>query len=250
VNIEQYLKRIEYRGNVKTDLNCLMQLHKSHVMAIPFEALDAQLGRKINLDIPSVFEKVIVQKRGGYCYELNHLFHTLLTTIGFENHLISARVYDDGKYGPAFDHMAIVVNLDGEWLVDVGYGDLFIEPIRLQHNLEQEDHFKFYKIQRLNTHEAILHESLKKNIDYRIRYLLDTRKRQIADFEEQNRFKQSSPDSHFVKNRICTIATKTGRKTILNETFKVKQNENLMSRVIENEKDLHQILAQEFDIRL
>ncbi len=218
-------------------------------MAIPFEALDAQLGRTINLDIPSIIEKVILNRRGGYCYELNHLFHTLLTIIGFDSHLIAAQVFDDGKFGPAFDHMAIVVNLEGEWLADVGYGDLFIEPFKIQETLIQEDYFKFYKISKTKSEDYILYESLKNELDFKPSYQFNTKKRSIADFEEQNVFKYSSSESHFVKNRICTLATETGRKTIRNGTFKVRDGEKTTSREIENDKDLNQILAQEFGIR-
>ena len=250
MNLDPYIERIGYHGPLQADINCLKQLHKHHLMSIPFEALDPYLGRAFDLRLESIYEKVVVRERGGYCYELNHLFHELLTQIGFDNHLISAQVFDDNKYGPPHDHMAILINLEEPWLVDVAFGDLFIEPIHIRPNIQQEDYFKFYKVERISDSELILNESLKTKIDYQVSYKFSTTPRKIADFEEQNKFKQSSPDSHFVKNRICTMATNSGRKTIRNSTFKVRTGAESVQKEISGDEELDTLLKTVFGIHL
>lgn len=217
-------------------------------MSIPFEALDVQWGRKIDLSLSAIFNKVVLHKRGGYCYELNHLFHALLNEIGFTNHLISARVFDDEQFGPAHDHMAIVVQLDEPWLVDVGYGDLFLKPIKIQPGIQQEDSFKFYKIEETNDHQFVLTESLKTTIEYKPSYSFSTKACQISDFEEQNMFKYSSAASHFKKNLLCTIATKDGRKTIRNNIYKNRIGDTVERKEINGKEELNQLLASEFGI--
>ena len=78
-------------------------------------------------------DKIVVRGRGGYCYELNGLFHDLLTALGFTVQMLSARVRrEDGGFGPEFDHMLLKVMLDEPWLADVGFGESFVSPLLLQ----------------------------------------------------------------------------------------------------------------------
>ncbi len=84
----------------------------------------------IHLDIPLLYDKIVMRRRGGFCYELNGLFCELLTAMGFQVQMLSARVRrDDGGFGPEFDHMLLKVELEEPWLVDVGFGDSFVDPI-------------------------------------------------------------------------------------------------------------------------
>lgn len=219
-------------------------------MSIPFEALDIHLGSRIDLDLSNIFQKVIDKRRGGYCYELNYLFNSLLSEIGYESHLISAKIYDDNKFGPEFDHLAIIVNLNGLWLLDVGFGDLFIHPLRLDVETEQEDTFKVYKIVESTKSDYLLTESLRGKSEFIVKYKFNLTPRIITDFEDQNNYKQDSKHSHFVKNRICTIATKTGRKTILNNTFKVRNGNTFVETEISNKEEFNTILENEFNIKI
>ncbi|MEQ9279363.1 MAG: arylamine N-acetyltransferase [Balneola sp.] len=209
-----------------------------------------QAGKKIELVLGQLFDKIITNQRGGYCYELNYLFHSLLNQVGFDNHLISARIFDDGKYGPEHDHMSIIVNLNDLWLVDVGFGDLFIEPIKIKADVQQEDQFKFYKIVEINADEYILYESLKINTDFKVKYKFNSRPKAITDFDEQNMFKQTSKESYFVRNRICTIPTQNGRKTIFNNTYKVRNKGKVDLTEIKGNEELSKLLESQFNITM
>ena len=248
MEISKYIERIGFKGVPNVSIHCLKSLHKCHIMSIPFEALDVQLEKSITLNLREIYHKVVEGNRGGYCYELNYLFNWLLNKLGFKSHIIAAQIFNDGRFGPKFDHMAICVILDQIWLVDVGYGDLFIQPIRLSHDVEQEDLFKFYKIRKLKNNEYLLQESLDKGQPYLNRYKFELSPKRIEEFQEQNIFKQRSVDSYFVKNLVCTIATDTGRKTVLNNTFKCKTKKLTTERVIKNHKELNEILKNEFSI--
>lgn len=219
-------------------------------MSIPFEALNVQLKREIKLELIEIFNKVIIEKRGGYCYELNYLFYSLLNKTGFNSSMVSARIFDNRSYGPEFDHMSIVVRLNEPWLVDVGYGDLFIEPIKIQSKALQEDYFKNYKIEQLTKNKYLLLESLKNKLDFKEKYLFEDKPRKIEDFFDQNIFKQTSPESYFVKNTICTIPTQTGRKTIFNKIYKLRTTNHVEKKEIKKEEELNQLLLNEFNILL
>lgn len=219
-------------------------------MSVPFEAIDIQLNRKLKLDLTSLYNKVVLNRRGGFCYELNYLFHSLLLEIGFDSKMVSSRIYNKGSYGPEFDHMSIIIKLDEYYLVDVGYGDLFIEPLKLYSVNVQEDHFKLYKLEQLSDKEFLLLESLKDRNTFKKKYTFSLEPRTIDDFYSQCEYKQSSLDSHFVKNFICTIPTKMGRKTILNNDFKMRRKDKVIEKVIANKNDLNNILKEEFNISI
>ena len=130
MDLEAYLRRIEYDGPREPSAFTLRGLHRQHLFTVPFENLDIPLKIPIRLDPGLLYDKIVVRRRGGFCYELNGLFCELLTAMGFQVCMLSARVRrDHGGFGPEFDHMLLRVQLDEPWLVDVGFGDSFVDPI-------------------------------------------------------------------------------------------------------------------------
>lgn len=133
-----YLHRIKFQGNTTVQASTLAALQLAHMQTIPFENLSIHYGQPIVLDIELLFHKVVNQLRGGFCYELNGLFAVLLEKLGFLVSRLSARVASsNGSYGPEFDHMLLLVHLEEDYLVDVGFGDSFLEPLRLHEQATQ-----------------------------------------------------------------------------------------------------------------
>lgn len=149
MNVQAYLERINYHGNLKPDFATLSALHQAHLFTVPFENLDIHLKRPIKLDEASLFDKIVNRRRGGFCYELNGLFAVLLCEVGYQVTLLSAGVSNDiGGFGPDFDHLTLMVTLDnGHWLADVGFGGSFHFPLPLDENMSSAD--PFYRV----THE-------------------------------------------------------------------------------------------------
>ena len=96
----RYLRRIGVTEPVKVTLEGLTALQQAHLRAVPFESLDIARGIPVGLDRRANFEKVVDRARGVYCYELNGLFSDLLSSLGFEVRLLSARVAMTGGFGP------------------------------------------------------------------------------------------------------------------------------------------------------
>src|SRR6516164_4638735 len=133
LEISAYLDRIKYSGSSDPTAETLRALHRAHLFSVPFENLDISLGRKIVIDEAAILNKVVYLRRGGFCYELNCAFAQLLRALNYEVTLLSARVArPNGAEGPEYDHLTLRVDLDEPWLVDVGFGDSFLEPLRLQ----------------------------------------------------------------------------------------------------------------------
>ena len=248
MNTKEYLRRIKFFERTKVDLNTLTQIHQNHIFHIPFENLDIQNGIKIHLDEQKLFSKIVEYKRGGFCYELNYLFLTLLTSLGFDAKMISARIFDNNKLGPEFDHMAIIVNLENEhWLADVGFGDLFIKPLRIDHGIEQQDGANIFKFDFLNDESYLLSKS-ENGTDFEKKYVFDASEKRFEQFLPQCELKQQSPDSYFVQNKLCTIAQKNGRKTIFNSKYIEKKYGKKTELLIQSKGQENNILAKEFKI--
>jgi N-hydroxyarylamine O-acetyltransferase len=141
-----YLKRIRCTDQLhlltlEPSLPRLCSLHEAHLLAVPFETLSIHYAQPITLDVAALYDKIVRRRRGGFCYELNGLFAWLLRQLGFTVTLLSARVAQaDGGFTPDFDHMALLVHhLDGaDWLTEVGFGDGFRQPLRMQPAVAQD----------------------------------------------------------------------------------------------------------------
>jgi N-hydroxyarylamine O-acetyltransferase len=249
MDIKTYLARIKYTDPCNLTSEVLARLHKQHVYHIPFENLDIYYKKKFTLSIESVYQKVITNLRGGFCYELNLLFNGLLKELGFSSEIIAARIFNDaGILGPLFDHMAIYVKTEKEFLVDVGYGDLFITPLEIKDGV-QYDGRNYFQISKWNAEEYLLLMSTD-GVNYQKRYTFSLNKAQAEDFHASCLDKQTNPNSYFVKNVICTKPKKGGRITIFNNQL-VDKNETLNIKTpIESEADLITILKDEFGIVL
>jgi N-hydroxyarylamine O-acetyltransferase len=105
-NVSAYLRRLGFQGPTSPDVETLRAIHRRHLESIPFENLDIHLGRPLRLEQGALFEKIVRRRRGGICYELNGLFASRLTAIGFRVDLLSARIaHSAGEPGPEFDHL-------------------------------------------------------------------------------------------------------------------------------------------------
>lgn len=251
MKIHQYLARIAYPDEqMEASIESLKLLHSAHVLSIPFECLDIHLDTPISLNLEDLFEKVIIKERGGFCYELNFLFYNLLLELGYDCKIIAARIIkDNGTVGPEFDHMAVIVSFEDDWLVDVGYGDLFIEPIKISDGHTKKDWFRSYRIDQLEETRFMLSES-SNGLEFKPRYEFSPKSRVVEEFYDQCFFKQSSKDSHFVKNKICTKPTLKGRATLLNDRLIIKRNQERAEYSVDSESAYRQILQDTFGIKL
>jgi len=125
-DVDAYLRRIRFAGDVAPSLSTLAALLRAHARWIPFENLDVLLRRPIRLDVPSVAQKLVHSRRGGYCFEHATLFAAVLEALGFAPVRHAARVV---LFTPRRDaprtHMFVSVPLaEGTFVVDPGFGSL------------------------------------------------------------------------------------------------------------------------------
>ena len=249
MNVDSYLRRIEYDGSTQPSSATLRGLHRQHLFTVPFENLDIPLGTPITLGIPLLYEKIVTRHRGGFCYELNGLFGELLTALGFRVEMLSARVRrEDGGFGPEFDHMLLKVELDEPWLVDVGFGDSFVDPIVFRAGGADQVNGHRYVVLQVDDEWQLLREDQRGQVPL---YSFRDVPHRLDHYREMCNFHQSSPESHFTRSWICSRATPDGRVTLANMRLIVTngsvREETQLSSEEELRRCLHDLLGVELD---
>ncbi|CAN5473176.1 arylamine N-acetyltransferase [soil metagenome] len=250
MDIEAYLERIKYRGSLAPVAETLRGLQAAHLLTVPFENLSIHAKQPIILEDVALFTKIVGDVRGGFCYELNGLFAALLRALGFRVEMLSAGVANaEGGFGPDFDHMTLMVTLDERWLADVGFGDSFVEPLLLDERGEQRQGGRAYKIVPDDDRLILMrHEN---EGEWKAQYRFTLKPYEYADYAEMCRYHQTSPQSHFTQNRICSRATVEGRVTLSEMRFiTTSKDSERQERILTSQKEYEAMLREYFDIVL
>jgi N-hydroxyarylamine O-acetyltransferase len=248
MDIEAYLRRIQYDGPRDPSPATLRCLHRQHLFTVPFENLDIALGNPIHLAPDLLYDKIVLRRRGGYCYELNGLFHDLLQSLGFAVCLLSAQVRrEDGGFGPDFDHMLLKVTLDGPWLADVGFGESFVDPLPLRPGARQTENGKLFGVANQNGYWELFKQDNEGRVPL---YRFTDVPRRRSDFESMNRYQQASPESGFTRRRICTMPTPDGRITLSGMRLVASKAGARQEKILSGENALRECLKKQFAIEL
>jgi N-hydroxyarylamine O-acetyltransferase len=247
VNTNSYLKRIDYTGSLEPSAATLRDLQVTHLQTVPFENLSIHSNEPVVLEDDALFSKIVERRRGGFCYELNGLFAALLRTLGFDVAMLAAGVANaQGGFGPKFDHMALMVSLDQRWLVDVGFGDSFTEPLLLD---EREVQTQGTDAFRIVAEDADLVLMRRKDGEAWIpQYRFDLQPHNYFDYQDMCNYHQTSPDSHFTKARLCSRATANGRITLSDMRFITTSGDLRDERTLTNQEEFNTLLRDQFGI--
>ncbi len=247
--ISRYLTRIGIAELPEVSPFGLEDLHRNHMMNVPFEDLDIHTGVPLALSLNHLYNKIVLNHRGGFCYELNYLFGKLLEKLGFEVDYLAAQVYgEDNTYGSYYDHLTLRVN--HSWLCDVGFGGgSFICPLHLHHQSIQQDPGGRYRVD-INSRICRVTRNQGESDNWTPLYQFDQTPRSIEEFKAECEKKQTEPDSHFVKHKICTMATTDGRKTLRNDEFSIRSGPDKETLKIKNAAHEAEILENHFGVVL
>jgi len=248
MDIRAYLQRLNYTGAIAPNAETLRLLQLAHLRAVPFENLSIHSGEPVVLDDRALFEKIVSRRRGGFCYELNGLFAALLRGLGFEVEMLSAQVANaEGIFGPDFDHMTLMVTRADRWLVDVGFGDSFLEPLRLDEEITQGHGNHTYRIEREGEFLVLMKQTNEN--EWKSQYRFTLKPYQYSDFAEMCRYHQTSSQSHFTRARICSRATTDGRITLSGLRLITSTDDGLrQERILTNDEEYATILRDHFGI--
>lgn len=233
----QYLKRLNATEKQPTFEN-LSELQLLHLQNVPFENLDVIRNVPIYLNLQTIYEKVVERRRGGFCYELNGLFHSLLVALDYDVQLISATVLKpNGEWAKADTHATLLVYLDQPYLVDVGFGaatpripvplnGTVTTPINESYKIEQQSKNTFDLIRQTEQQTRIL-------------YRFKTETKELIDFHEGCVFNQVSKESTFTHADIISLATEHGRITLQDHTLTKVDNGFTEKTILSAEEKEH-----------
>lgn len=248
MQLPQYFARIAYRGVARPDLLTLRRLQRAHVLSIPFENLDVQLGRALTTDPGEAYEKIVLRRRGGWCYEQNGLFGWALSTIGFDVTRVAAAVMraERGATSEA-NHLALLVRMPGSadtWLADVGFGGSLLEPIRLEKTEHRHAPFRLGLRKLDDGHWQFWEDAGDGEFCY------DFRAGPASEDALAGRcaLLQSDPESSFVLNLVAQIRTPEAHTTLRGRVLSRRDSTGQTTTTLGSPDQLLQVLACTFGL--
>lgn len=217
VGVESYLARIGCSA-APPSIEALNALHFAHIHAVVFENLDIHLGRSIEIDVPKTFDKIVTHGRGGFCYELNTLFASLLYSLGYDVTVHAARVVTSGSRWIPFGHLCLNVECEGRWLVDVGFGNSIQRPLLIGKEGVQSDEGGDHTLEKVEEGWFLSSRILADSFDPEYRF--DLTPRHLDEFRERCHWTQTDHTSGFTRNIMATRPTPEGRRTVLGFTLR------------------------------
>lgn len=218
-HIDKFLSRLGISSDIKLSEDGLEALHRAQVHTIPFENFDILLGRPISLSWEPLFQKLVLSRRGGYCFELNLLFLEMTKLLGFQLRPLMARVHITGKI-TGREHLISLIRIkDRDWIADVGFGVHGLRvpmPFELgriavqggcRYRLIESDPFGIMlQVEDRNEWQNLY--------SFDLGYVCD------ADIEQGNYFTQTHPDHFLTYSRIATRPTEDGRVSLMDFTLR------------------------------
>lgn len=246
MDLSAYLKRIEWQGEVRPDLETLRGIHLHHATRIAFENLDIQLGLPISLDLAALEDKMVRRRRGGYCFEQNHLFLAVLREIGFSVMPCEARVRMGMKIVTSRTHMLLIVSLpQGQFVCDVGFGgEGLLFPIRL----DGEPHEQFLWTYRVVEEGRLRVVQSQHKDGWFDLYAFDPAGCAPIDFEVANWYTSTHPKSRFVQTLTAQLPLPDARHILRNRTYLIDRGSREETREVQNPVELLELLERVFGL--
>ncbi|MGI9665713.1 MAG: arylamine N-acetyltransferase family protein [Acidimicrobiia bacterium] len=244
--LDAYLERIGLSQRPEVSRSGLEELQRAHLTAVPFENLDVFARRGVRTDLAWSVPKVVERGRGGWCFEINGAFGSLLEALGFSTTTRAAVVLLESPESEP-SHLVNQVDLDRPYLVDVGFGDSFITPLRLDTEQPQQSGDRWF---RLVENEG--RTTLEEQIDgvFSPRYRLETHPWSLADFDQASHRLQTEDGLHWTANRFATRLLDGGpdRVTLLEDRVKFYRNGEWQEQRVEPQ-EWDRVLDEWFGLR-
>lgn len=246
MKLADYLARIDYQGKPTATLECLSAIHRQHLLHIPYENLDVQLGRPLDLDMERIFDKIVYQRRGGWCYEMNGLLGWALGEIGFDVMRLAGGVMrSQGGDAMLGNHLVLAVELEQPYIADVGLGNGLVEPTPLEvGGITQE--FRECRLEKVEDDYWRFHNfqgALPLNFDFRYEAADESLlARSCAQL-------QSDPESKFMQNLLCMRLHPEGARFLVGRMLFTFSGLESTKRLLDSAEEFDQTLAEVFNLQ-
>lgn len=268
MDLENYFARIGLSAAPTLDPDGLAQLQLAHRRAIGFENLAIPLGEGVRIDSASVFEKLVVQGRGGYCFEQNRLFSDVLSALGLANRPLLARVLLGLPEGvvPPRTHTLLLVNLGGDaWIADAGFGGSYVPPLPLEDGAQvQTPDGAWHRLLRSGERGSLGGEWRLERAgpagatdgrsaphgDWQPQYVFDLAQVAGDDLEMANHWTSTRPGTRFTTLCVASVVLDGGFAALSDRQLTIHSQGVSETRAIEDARDYAQNLRELFRIAL
>lgn len=246
---ERYLDRIRYKDAVKVTEGHLKDLHRAQLFSIPFENFDILLGRGISLKPESIFHKLVLNPRGGYCFELNGLFLLALHHFGFEARPLLGRVHLRGT-PTGRSHQVSLVTINGRnWLADVGFGGKHLPvPMPVEVGRPVSEDGETFRLIESDLFGMML--QTENNDGWQNLYSFDFCHVCQADITYGNHFTSTHPESFFTYSRIAALPSADGHTSLLDTNLTIHEKGVEIKEELEEGLPYMNVLRRYFGIDL
>ncbi|WAU83977.1 arylamine N-acetyltransferase [Streptomyces sp. Qhu-G9] len=242
--VTAYLDRISAQRPEKAELEPLRTLQMRHLLSVPFENLGYHLGEEIHMD-ERVVDKIVRERRGGGCYEVNPALSFLLESLGYDVSVMPGRVWIKGELTAPLCHLALKVRVEGHsWLVDVGFGRNSRYPLSLETEEVQDDPHGRFQVGAAD--DGGIDVRSNGTLQYRV-YDVPCR---VSDFGPTLWWYRTAPESPFLQNLFCSLPTENGRVTLKEDELTVVVGGDRESRRLADESEILEAYDKWFGIKL
>ena len=238
MKVEKYFRRIglEMPETIVPDGELLKKLHFAHCTTVPYENLDIIRGIPLRLDDEGLYQKVVEEGKGGYCFELNGLFAWLLRELGYKVTEYASRYLRGESSIPMRRHRVLRVEAtDGVYCADVGIGEVCPRyPLKLVEGLEQPQFDECYRFDKDEFLGWVLMDLYKGQ--WRQFYSFTEEPQLPQDYVALSCYCEKHPDSPFIHAEMFSLKTATGRITLDGNVYKeFKDGEVTVKELSEDE---------------
>jgi N-hydroxyarylamine O-acetyltransferase len=231
------------------NLRYLDELVRRHVARFTFASIGPRLGEELPLDLPALYDRIVVRGRGGYCFEQNGLFYEVLDELGFQVELYLARVVYNRDVHPGLTHRITLVTIDGaQYVADVGFGSM---GPRAAVNLagtpsrQGADCFRIAEPRPGEFHVQVL-----KGDDWFTIYRFELARYGQSDCELGHFFSHRHPDATFVNNLVASRILDQEIRSLRNREYRIITANSEQVQTVASAAQLRALLADEFDLQV
>ena len=252
VDTEAYFVRIHYSGDRTPNLSTLEHIHSLHPKHIPFENLNPLLRIPVKLDLASLSDKMLMHRRGGYCFEHNLLLKAVLESIGFSVRGLAARVLWNQPTDviTARSHMVLLVDVGSDkYIADVGFGGMTLtRPLLLGTDDPQETTHENY---RLVDHHGDYRLEVHLRGEWKALYRFDLTEQHPIDYQVSSWYLSNNPESHFVTGIVAARVDEGIRHALRNAEYSLHRLQGeTEKRLITSVEQLEEVLNDVFNIEI
>lgn len=246
--VQNYLQTLHLHGR-KLDFEFLRDVVKHHIGTFAFSSVGCQLGDDLPLDFASLYQRIVIRRRGGYCFEQNGLLFGVLKELGFSPKLYLARVIHNQDIHPGLTHRITMIEYKGmHYVLDVGFGYLGPRhPVPLS-EVEPDDGKTMHRITERLPGEY--HMQVFKDGDFFSLYRFELARYGQADCEVGHFFSHRHPDANFVKHLVVSLIKENETRSLVDLKYWVNTQSGTRSQEIGDAEQLRRILVDELGVQV